>query len=322
MARETDFRQILQHAIKAPSGHNTQPWKFKINQDSVEVWPDFRQALPVVDPDHRELYISLGCAVTNVRLAASQFGYRDNVEFINQSDQVVIRIKLKKTRVEKNSLFEQIPLRQTNRQAYNGQQIDQPTIEKLRDIPHQKGISSYYFKNQEPNFETIRQAISQGNNSQMKDPEFKQELLAWIRFNQKEVSRLQNGLTYKVMGAPSMPRFIGKTIVKSFLNAKKQNQTDSEKIRSSSHFVVLTSEQNSVEQWIKLGITLENLLLKLSQLKIATAFHNQPCEIKELASSLQKTLPINGEYPQIILRLGYATKPAFSPRKNLEAFIK
>lgn len=62
---KTDFIQIASYASKAPSGHNTQPWKFHITDSTITVLPNLDVALPVVDRNNRELFISLGCAVEN-----------------------------------------------------------------------------------------------------------------------------------------------------------------------------------------------------------------------------------------------------------------
>lgn len=55
------LRFLLKYAILAPSSHNTQPWIFRIvNNNSIEVYADRTRALPVVDPEDRELTISCG----------------------------------------------------------------------------------------------------------------------------------------------------------------------------------------------------------------------------------------------------------------------
>src|SRR5215469_16093227 len=87
--READFpstgppaeqlRFLLQYAVLAPSGHNSQPWMFKIDEDTVELYADRSRALPVVDPDDRELTISCGAALLNLRVALRHFGYAGEV---------------------------------------------------------------------------------------------------------------------------------------------------------------------------------------------------------------------------------------------------
>ena len=57
-AQNPDFLFMVEYAIKAPSGHNTQPWLFRINENSIEIHPNFDMALPVVDFDNRELFIN------------------------------------------------------------------------------------------------------------------------------------------------------------------------------------------------------------------------------------------------------------------------
>jgi len=50
---------LLGYAILAPSGHNTQPWKFSVTDDGVMVYADPARRLPVANPDDRELWMSV-----------------------------------------------------------------------------------------------------------------------------------------------------------------------------------------------------------------------------------------------------------------------
>ena len=73
-AQEADYLFMIAQAVKAPSGHNTQPWLFKIAEGEIDILPDFTKSLPVVDPNHRELFVSLGCAAENLCIAAAHKG--------------------------------------------------------------------------------------------------------------------------------------------------------------------------------------------------------------------------------------------------------
>ncbi|MEA2489007.1 MAG: hypothetical protein QOH21_799, partial [Acidobacteriota bacterium] len=66
---------LLRYAILAPSGHDTQPWSFRITAHGVEVMADYSRRLPVVDKDDRELLMSVGAAIANFGLAAAHFGF-------------------------------------------------------------------------------------------------------------------------------------------------------------------------------------------------------------------------------------------------------
>ena len=76
------------------------------------------------------------------------------------------------------------------------------------------------------------------------------------------------------------------------------------KIKSSSHYVLFTTKNNTVSDWIDVGRSLEHFLLELTKLGIADGFLNQPCEVKSLAKEMHTNLPIHHEHPMIIARIG------------------
>lgn len=72
---EVQLGFLVRYAILAPSLRNTQPWAFSVRRNRVHLIADFRKAQPVADPDRRELYISIGCALENLLVAAEHFGF-------------------------------------------------------------------------------------------------------------------------------------------------------------------------------------------------------------------------------------------------------
>ena len=72
---DTVFRQLVTAATRAPSGHNSQPWRFHATADGITILPDPARTLPAVDGDQRELLISLGCALENLCLHATTLHY-------------------------------------------------------------------------------------------------------------------------------------------------------------------------------------------------------------------------------------------------------
>ena len=60
--RSDQMIELVRYATLAANGHNTQPWKFSIKDDGIEILPDYSRRLPIVDPNDRQLWISLGCA--------------------------------------------------------------------------------------------------------------------------------------------------------------------------------------------------------------------------------------------------------------------
>jgi nitroreductase len=76
---EEQLRFLLRYAVLAPSARNSQPWHFAVEANAVLIRPDLTRWQPVADPDQRELYLSLGCALENLLVAAEHFGFRFTV---------------------------------------------------------------------------------------------------------------------------------------------------------------------------------------------------------------------------------------------------
>ena len=309
-----DFEFLVAQAVKAPSGHNTQPWRFRQNESAVEVYPDFDRRLPVVDPDDRELFVSLGCATENLCLAAQNIGYESSVAV---GDTGVIAVALTEgADVKSNPLFEQI-----DRSIYTGEEIALDALRKLQSVCSEKGISIHYYARQTKQFNDIEQYVLQGNTRQMQNESFKAELKSWMRFNKKHQDQTLDGLSYAVFGAPNVPRWMAEPIMSMAINAKTQNKADREKIDSASHLVLFTTRENSRREWVDLGRTLQRFLLTATELGISHAYLNQPNEEAEIVAEMAKTLDLDGEYPTVLLRVGYGEQQAYSKRRPIGDII-
>lgn len=319
--QKSTFYKILEYGIRASSGHNTQPWKFKINENSIEVHPNFARELPVADINHRELYISLGCAVENICIASNEFGYNNEMEIKQRDSSKFIEIHLRKSLVKQNPLFSQIEKRQTNRSIYKSKIISNEIIEILKKVKVKKPVSLYYYKNGDKDFSAIAEFVYRGNEILFSNRPFIIELLNWTRFNSKHIKQNNDGLAHDVIGSPSLPKWLGKVIIGSFLNPKTQNNSERKKINSSSHLVLFATKENTIKDWILTGRELERFLLKNTELEIAVAYVNQPCQVNDLAVKIQNNISIDNEFPMVILRIGYSNQMPYSKRKVLNEVI-
>ena len=314
------FQSLVSAAARAPSGHNTQPWHFTATGDEIIISPDYSRELPAVDSNRRELFISLGCAAENLCLQASVLGYTAEA-FLDGSS---IRFRLQTSeQTAADPLAAYINQRQTNRSMYNGSLIPESSLQTIPRQPSADGIKLHLFGRQSETFRLLTEAVMQGNAAQMADPAFKTELLSWIRFNKKHAEDSNDGISYAALGAPNLPRWLSKPIVKLMLNAETQNKADRKKIAVSSHLALITSPADHIADWVATGRSLQRFLLRLTQQGIAHAYFNQPCEVPALRQQLQsKLFPNGGEQPQLLLRLGYAASLPFARRRPLHEVMQ
>ncbi len=318
---QTDCLNLVSCAAQAPSGHNSQPWLFAIKEGEITLHPNFEKRLPAVDADDRELFISLGCAAENLCIAASKLQYLSALT-VTDDGCIVIRFNRSKD-ISENSLAEYINQRQTNRSVYSGEEIPENILQNiLKDFEEEKSSPIHIYSRTSHAFDVLTQYVMDGNTAQMRNAAFKTELLSWIRFNRKHAERTGDGVSYAALGAPNIPAWIARPIVKAMLNDKRQNAADLRKIRSSSHLVLLTSKENTIPAWIETGRTLQRLLLRLTQAGIAHAYLNQPCEVPALNRKLCAELLHDAEFAQILLRIGYGRPLPYSLRRPVQTVIQ
>jgi nitroreductase len=133
----TDFKEIIRYATMAPSGHNTQPWLFSINKNRMTIIPDYSRRLPVVDPDDHALFISLGCALENLIIAAQHFGFQSSITYdLNEEKSEAIHVVLKSSDSSDNTLFEAI------KHAHMNMPCEEVEVREM--LQHHLGLESGY----------------------------------------------------------------------------------------------------------------------------------------------------------------------------------
>lgn len=307
-------RELVRYATLAANGHNTQPWKFALRENAIEIHPDPAHRLNVVDPTDRELWISLGCALENLTVAARAAGYAPSVTYPEAAD--FIQVQLPPAPAESSDLFEAIPLRQNTRSEYDGQPVD---ISALEQLPLEPGVS-LRFLTSPAEMETTLEYVNQGNLSQYADPAFLDELIAWLRFNKKEALATQDGLYSVCSGNPEVPRWLGQLFVAG-TKPQQQAEADAKKLRSSSGAVLVASATDDKSGWVRSGQVYERLALKMTALNVQSAFLNQPIEVASLRRQFQSALGLGTSQPQLLLRYGHAPSLPRSLRRPVETVL-
>ena len=137
IATEQDLlRDCVASATAAPSVHNTQPWLFRIRDDGVDVLVDRRRQLHTIDPDGREMCVSVGAAVFNLRVALGARGLRADVRLAPDwhDDALAARVRIVSP-VDVNPaalmLRDAIGRRHTNRRPFADTPIAEPVLTEL-----------------------------------------------------------------------------------------------------------------------------------------------------------------------------------------------
>jgi hypothetical protein len=311
------MRELVRYATLAANGHNTQPWKFALHENVIEIHPDYARHLSAVDPNDRELWISLGCALENLLVAARAVGYESEVTYPDKAD--LIHIHLTPDTPQRGAMFDAISLRQNTRSEYDGQPIKIYDLEQVKSLPLEPGVVLRFLLNPADR-ETVLEYINLGNLSQYGDAAFIDELIQWLRFNKRETLVSLDGLYTRCSGNPEVPRWLGQIFVAG-AKPEQQADTDAKKLHSSPGAVVVASEGDDKTSWVRTGQVYERLALKMTSLNIKSAFLNQPIEVTELRSQFQSAMGLGASLPQLLVRFGYADPMPRSLRRSVEQVI-
>lgn len=314
----TGLQTLVYVATLAASSHNTQPWKFKMAQDFIEIHPDKTRQLRVLDPSGRELWISLGCALENLLIAAHAAGYAVQVTYPEADE--VIRVRLSPDKPQGTPLLTAITLRQNTRSAYDGQPVAPATLQQLQALRLEPGVSVQFVL--EPSeLNTVLEYINQGNLKQYADPAFVQELIHWLRFTRKDALATLDGLYTRSSGNPEVPRWLGQMVVGG-TKPQGQADVDAAKFRSSSGAVLIASETDDKAAWVRTGQVYERLALQMTVLGVQSAFLNQPIEVSSVRSQLGTAMRVGSAWPQLLMRFGHGPLLPGSLRRPVEQVMR
>lgn len=314
-----DTRELIRHATLAASSHNTQPWKFRIQQDTITILPDYARRCPLVDPDDSHLFKSLGCAAENLVHAAAAQGFSADVRFDPGEDGVVVRLQRDVT-AHATDLYRAITRRQCVKTAYDGTALEATELEMLERAGAGRGVRVIMLLSAAQKGAVI-DYVTRGNIDQLTDRAFREELVSWIRFNPGAAIRTGDGLSVRTSGRPALPTWLAKWIIGLVLTAKGQVQTDATNITSSAGVAVFVSRQDDKAAWVETGRVCERFALQATALNVRTAFINQPIEVRPLRPQFESWLNLHGEHALLIARFGHGPTAPFSLRRPVDDVI-
>ena len=320
--RKMQTKFLLQYAVLAPSGHNSQPWKFRLVDNKVEVFADQTKALHVVDPKNREMVISCGAAIGMFQHAARFFGCRAHVTFhdVFSEYRPLATIELlagPAPEDEEIRLFDAITVRSTQRVDFYDIQPDAQDIHDCYNLAL-KYNCRLFLGNDNETKQNMANLIANGDRVQFSNPDFRHELAAWLK--SKNIGG-QDGISSDSFGLPDILTPLNSLVIRAVDLGSSVGKTHAQQVTQSTTVVgLLSSYDDAVESLLKTGMSLSHLLLHLTSRGLSVSFYNEPIEIRALREELAKLID-DANYPQILFRIGYGPEGNQSVRRSAESCI-
>jgi hypothetical protein len=312
------FRAALRFAVLAPSSHNSQPWLFRMAGDDLELLADRARALPVVDPEDREMTISCGAVLKFLKIALIHFGEGLRVTLLPEPEDpdLLARIeftgRIVPTQLD-HDLFAAIPRRHTNRLPFADDPIPEVVLGRARARAEKEQVWLQTLTD-ETDRAALADLIAEGDRIQLSDRRFRRELASWVHNNR---TKSRDGMPGYAHGVGDLVAEVGPLVIRTFDIGGGKAARDRQLAVGSPALAVIWTEEDTPLAWLRAGQGLAGALLSLEADGIAASYLNQAVEIPELRDRVRALLGRAGA-PQLVLRLGQGRSVRATPRRPVE----
>lgn len=311
--------EFVRFATLAPSGHNTQAWRFRIGIDRIDLLPDYARRTPIVDPDDHHLFVGLGCAAENLVLTAAARGHVAEMDLAAGQDRT-IGFRFRPGTPVESTLFRAIPHRQSTRGDYDGTAISAADLRTLASAADLPGVQTVLITERK-SIGRVRDLVLAGNTTQMSDSSFIRELKQWLRYNPHDALRTGDGLFSVASGSPALPSWAGPLLFDRLVTADTENKRNTSQLDSSAGVAVFVGASADPDHWMRVGRACQRFALQATALGLKCSFINKPVEVPSLRPELASLVGAVGQRPDIVMRFGRGTALPFSARRPTAAVL-
>jgi nitroreductase len=297
---ERQLRFLVGYAILAPSARNTQPWRFTVAGNTIQLFADLERGQPISDPDRRELYISLGCALENLLVMAGHFGLGHEVTYFPQGGDSLLAASVAfessglpaparagigpdtiVRRHNDNGVYRSAPLAEDVRRRLEAARMESELRLDLSD--------DHLFRR------WVEQLTLEADHLEFGDPDFREELGCRIREG--------------AFGLPKVLSRLGSLTVSRLDLGDPVGKQDQRIVDSAPLLGLISAGSDTHLAHIRSGQLFERLWLAATTLGVSVHPMSQTMRHPDLRSAMAELIPARGWVPQHLFRVGYSLGP-------------
>ncbi|MFF5584172.1 Acg family FMN-binding oxidoreductase [Streptomyces hygroscopicus] len=316
------LEKLISAAVAAPSMHNTQPWRYRLNPDTValEVRAAPERGLRYTDPMGRGLSVSAGAAVFNLRVAVAHFGWEPVVRLLPHRSQpdLLATVGLGASPGDGagthddphpgsyDGLYDAIWRRHSSRAPFSGRRLPARVLGELTEAARANGATLRLAAPGETS--RLLRLTAEAERRTCGDPRRRAESRDWVR---------DTG-PYGIPPAALGPRdATGRLPMRDYLGQGADGRRDGHPpaavFESRPAIAVLSTAQDRRTDWLRAGQALEHVLLLATSYGVRASLLHQALEWSDLRWSLSDAHRTPG-HVQMLIRLGYGPMGPATPR--------
>jgi nitroreductase len=300
-ADQVDY--LIATAARAPSVHNTQPWRFRAGHDAIELYADQRRKLRV-DPVGREMLISCGAALFGLRLAVRSLGYLPMVELLPEPARLRLLARVRLGRKEPMSSRERqmlaaLPHRHTHRGPFAPGPLPTGLLAGLQHDALAEG-ATLALVDPALAYQRLADIVSAAGRRQDLEPAARADVRRWSR---AAADPARDGVPAQAFAAKAS-RQRGRLPQRDFDLGRGLGLLDDNGPPPGATAALLTPGDGRAD-WLRAGQALHRLLAHAASEWVFASLYSQPLEAAAIRAVIQDRLALPGA-PQMLLQLGLA----------------
>jgi hypothetical protein len=320
LAEDGVVRKLIGAAAAAPSIHNTQPWRFRVTGDLIELHGDPDRMLWVADPRGRGLHLSCGAALVNLRLAIRTLSAKPLVWPLPDPQgepTLLASVQLQSSRpadARERELFEMIGRRHSSRAPFSARPVPDATAAELEQAAGSEFALLRALNDRDAAL--VLELAAAADQALETDFDHRVELSRWIG-TEGDDGVPADALAYRPDAGPAS----GPAPVRDFGYAAPAVERPAGRYEPRPQLAVLSTARDEPGDWLRAGQALQRVLLTAAGHGLATSLLYQPIERHDAEHQGGSWWPWP-ECPQVIIRFGYGPPGPGTPRRRVEDILE
>jgi len=320
----SEVERAVSFGVRAPSIHNTQPWRWVFRAGVLELYADRSRQLPALDPDGRSVLLSCGAALELARLGFAAAGWRTEVDRLPDPDRPdllarirpVARAAVDWSVVERAEAAER---RHTERRPFLVEPVADEAIRSLLAVATDVGVYAYAVQRADEQLD-LAVVFSWADGVELSDPAYRAELAHWTRAGDAADGVPAAAVPHVSAGAPrhtDVP-------VRDFEAGITGGLPLVDLVDERPVYIVLFSTADDRAARLRAGEAYARISVEAERLGLASSAMTQAVDLPAIRERFRMLMDWP-DHPQMVLRVGHpqpGPAPAPTGRRLLTAVLQ
>ncbi len=313
--------RMLAAASRAPSVHNTQPWRFNVTPHAIELYADPGRKI-LQDVIGRQMLISCGAALFGLRLAVRELGRVPAVTLLPDParpallGRVVLGSKAPPTELERRMLAA-LPHRHTHRGAFDPEPLPTGLLPSLQHDALAEG-AMLALVDRPGAYSKLAALVAEAARKRPLDPVAREEIVRWSR---PPGSSCRDGVPAEAF-APGGAASRGRLAQRDFDLDRHVGMLPAPDVGDpppAATAVLVTAGDLRID-WLRAGQALHRVLAHAATAWVFASLNTEPLEFPVIRGLIRTRLALPGA-PQMLLQFGLARTSLATPRRAVPEFL-